>query len=79
MAGNVDGTLMVLRSSHDRRTEALEAFSQLSAVGGMLLGTVLIGGQFSSGYAPDYYGYTARNGYSHRLASAKEASPVDAN
>jgi polysaccharide biosynthesis transport protein len=59
LAGAVDGTIMVLRSSHDRRNETLQAFAQLSAVGGTLLGTVLIGGQFGRGYpsADDRYGY----------------------
>ncbi len=52
LAGHADGTVMVLRSSHDRRAEALQAFAQLHAAGGALLGTVLIGGDFGRDYDP---------------------------
>ena len=72
LAGAADGTIMVLRSSHDRRTDALEAFAQLSAVGGALLGTVLIGGQFGRGY-------DGQNGYSYPYKYTDDGRPVIAS
>ncbi|NLX21148.1 MAG: polysaccharide biosynthesis tyrosine autokinase [Phycisphaerae bacterium] len=56
LASYADGTIMVLRSSHDMRNEAMEAYAQLSAAGGRLLGTVFIGGR-SHGSRPYSYGY----------------------
>ncbi len=56
LASYVDGTIMVLRSSHDMRNEAMEAYAQLSAAGGRLLGTVFIGGSSRSA-RPYAYGY----------------------
>ncbi len=63
LASRAEGTVMVLRSSHDRKKEATEAYAQLKAAGGNLIGTVLIGGRFSQregnryAYTYDYYYY----------------------
>lgn len=56
LAKQADGTLMVLRSSHSRRAEAAQTFADLSAAGGRLLGTVLVGTRSEGMYAP-YYAY----------------------
>lgn len=56
LSGYVDGTLMVLRASHDLRNEAMEAYAQLSAAGGKLVGTVFIGGEGNGKSRP--YGYS---------------------
>ena len=45
LARKVDGALMVVRASQNRRKEAEDAYSYLSAVGARLLGVVLIGGK----------------------------------
>lgn len=56
LAGQADGAIMVLRSSHCSRTDAVEAYAGLSAAGATLLGTVLTGTRHrSSYYAYDYY------------------------
>ncbi len=58
LAGQVDGTVMVLRSSHCARPDVIQAYADLSAAGGTLLGTILIGGQSASRYGYGYgYGY----------------------
>lgn len=56
LARQVDGTVMVLRASHCRRTEVLQAQADLNAVGCRLLGTVLVGGAGASqyGYGAEY-------------------------
>jgi capsular exopolysaccharide synthesis family protein len=60
LAGQADGTVMVLRSSHCRRSDVVQAYSDLSAAGGSLMGTILIGGEKGSGYGYGYgYGYGA--------------------
>lgn len=53
-----DGTIMVLRASHTRRTDVLQALLDLQSAGGRLLGTILVGTRFGSGYGydADYYG-----------------------
>jgi len=56
IAGEVDGTIMVSRASHCRRTDVIQACADVTAAGGPLLGTVLVGVQQRSGY-----GYS--NGY----------------
>lgn len=71
LAGSVDGTIMVLRSSHDRRTETMDAISQLAAVGGTLLGTVLIGSESGAG---DYGSYGRYYEYGRALAAAAPSS-----
>ncbi|MEW6249148.1 MAG: AAA family ATPase [Planctomycetota bacterium] len=60
VARNADGTVMVVRERHCRRTAVIEALALLSAAGGQLLGTVFIGseGQGRYGYGYGYgYGY----------------------
>ncbi|MGB2986090.1 MAG: polysaccharide biosynthesis tyrosine autokinase [Phycisphaerae bacterium] len=64
LAGQADGTILVLRSAHCRRAEVLQAYADLSAGGGTLLGTILIGVRFGTGYG--YYGdYRAYGDGSH--------------
>lgn len=59
LAGYADGTLMVLRASHESRTDALKAFSQIISAGGNVLGMILIGGCQGGGYGYGYrYHYT---------------------
>ncbi|UCG33181.1 MAG: polysaccharide biosynthesis tyrosine autokinase [Phycisphaerales bacterium] len=53
LAGQADGTIMVLRASHSRRPEVVQAYADLSAAGGTLLGTILVGVRGGSG--PGYY------------------------
>lgn len=62
LARQTDGTLMVLRSSHTRRSDVVQAYADLSAAGGTLLGTVLVGARIGSGYSYDcgYQGYSRR-------------------
>lgn len=43
LAGQADGTVMVLRASHSRRQDAIEAYACLGATGARLLGTILTG------------------------------------
>ena len=43
LAGQADGTILVLRSSHCRRNDVTQTYAHLSAAGGTLLGTVLVG------------------------------------
>ena len=70
-AGLADGTVMILRASHCRRNDVIQAYADLAAGGGTLLGTVLIGGQARRGYGYDYsYSY----GYS-RQVQQKTSSP----
>ena len=67
LAGQADGTIMVLRSAHCRRNEVIQAYADLSAGGGTLLGTVLVGAQVGSGYG--YYADYRRTGTVPRLPS----------
>ena len=65
LASQADGTLMVLRSSHCRRTDVTHAYADLGAAGGKLLGTVLVGVRHGDGYGYSYgygYGYGAYGG-----------------
>ncbi len=76
LARYADGTLMILRSSHDRRTEALKAYVQLSNAGGVLLGTILIGGRFGRDYGYSYeygYYYSYAYGYGYGGRGRKDA------
>lgn len=58
LASQADGTLMVLRSSHCRRTDVTRAYADLGAAGGKLLGTVLVGVRRDEAYGYTYgYGY----------------------
>ncbi len=55
----VDGTILTIRASHSRRTDAVETMNRLRAAGGDLIGTVLIGSDKRS----RYYGYNNDYGY----------------
>lgn len=58
LARQVDGAIMVSRSSHCRRTDVIQACADLNAAGGPLLGSVLVGVQPGSGYGYRYeYSY----------------------
>ena len=59
LAGQADGVVMVLRASHSRRAEVIQAYADLSAAGGTLLGTVLVdvNPKASIGYYGDYQSY----------------------
>lgn len=67
VAGQADGTIMVLRASRSRRAEVVQAYADLSATGGSLLGTVLVGAipDLRSHYQGDY-------GLDHAAFSAAE-------
>ncbi len=54
LAGQADGTIMVLRASHCRRAGLVQAYADLSAAGGRLFGSVLVTDQFDHAYASDY-------------------------
>ncbi len=54
LAGRADGTILVLRSSHTRRGEVVQAYADLSAAGAKLLGTVLVDTRSQPRYG--YYG-----------------------
>ncbi len=56
LAPHADGTIMVLRSAHCRRGEVAQAYADLNAAGGNLLGTVLVGAP-GHGRSGEYYGY----------------------
>lgn len=59
LAGHADGTLMVLRSSHCKRSDAIEAYAELSAAGARLVGSVLVGATDSLGRYSYHYGQSA--------------------
>lgn len=70
LASQADGTIMVLRSSHCRRTDVTRAYADLGAAGGKLLGTILVG------VRPDEaYGYTYGYGYGQYGGVSKGALP----
>ncbi len=54
LGGLCDGTIMVIRASHCRRTEVAEAYNSLATTGANVLGTILIGGSRSADYYRDY-------------------------
>jgi capsular exopolysaccharide synthesis family protein len=54
LARQVDGVIMVSRSSHCRRTDVIQACADLTAAGGPLLGSVLVGVQPGLGYGYRY-------------------------
>jgi capsular exopolysaccharide synthesis family protein len=62
LASQADGVLMVLRASQSRRDEVVQAYADLSAAGGTLLGTVLVGAGTGRGYG-GYGGYGAYDAY----------------
>lgn len=60
LARQVDGAIMVSRASHCRRSEVIQACADLTAAGGPLIGSVLVGVQPGSGYGYSYeYSYDA--------------------
>jgi capsular exopolysaccharide synthesis family protein len=68
LAGHAEGTIMVMRASHDSRPEVVEAHSLLAEAGSRLLGTVLIGGTLGTGRGGGYrygYGYGYGDGYGY--------------
>ncbi len=54
LAGQADGTILVLRASHCRRADVIQAYGDLSAAGGTLLGMVLVGARTGRGYSYQY-------------------------
>lgn len=62
LAAQADGTIMVLRASHCRRAGLVQAYADLSAAGGRLLGSVLVTDQFSRTYASEYASEYAYSG-----------------
>ena len=56
LSSHADGTVMVLRSSQCRRSDAVEAYAELSAAGARLLGSVLVGATDSLAAYPYHYG-----------------------
>lgn len=60
LAGEADGTILVLRSDYCRRDDVVRAFSDLRAAGASLLGTVFIGSPHAKSYYQRYE--TPRNG-----------------
>ncbi len=64
LARQVDGTVMVLRSSRCKRPDVVQAYADLSAAGGTLLGTVLVGSK-----QREKYGYGEGYSYSHYLTT----------
>ena len=59
MATQTDGAVLVSRSAHCRRTDVIQACADLNAVGGELLGTILVGTRGGSryGYGTGYEAY----------------------
>lgn len=65
LATQADGAVMVLRASHTKRPDAIRAYADLSASGGTLLGSVLVGVPSGNGYG--YRGYGSDSGYAAAL------------
>lgn len=62
LASQADGVLMVLRASQSKREEVVQAYADLSAAGGTLVGTVLVGTSGGRGYG-GYGGYSSYDAY----------------
>ncbi len=62
LASQADGVLMVQRASQSKREEVLQAYADLSAAGGTLVGTVLVGTSGGRGYG-GYGGYGSYDAY----------------
>jgi succinoglycan biosynthesis transport protein ExoP len=62
LAGMTDGVLLILRSTHTRRADVVQSIQDIHSSGGQLIGTVLVGTRFGSGYGYDagYYSYAGR-------------------
>lgn len=54
---HADGTIIVVREEHCRRTGVADAYQCLVSSGAKLLGTIFIGSDHGSGYDPAYQGY----------------------
>lgn len=61
IAGQVDGTIMVVRQEKSRRADVIDALASISSSGGKLLGTIFVGSTRHSYYQRDYY-YRHDNG-----------------
>jgi polysaccharide biosynthesis transport protein len=57
LARQVDGTIMVAREGHCRRSEIVSALASLGVAGAKMLGTVFISSVRSADYRPGYYNY----------------------
>jgi capsular exopolysaccharide synthesis family protein len=57
IARQVDGTILVVREEHCRRSEIVDALASLSMSGAKMLGTLFIGSVRSVGYRRTYYDY----------------------
>jgi len=82
LASQADGVLMVLRASQSKREEVIQAYADLSAAGGTLVGTVLVGTSGGRGYGgyggyDSYDSYLTASGDGPRKLEAKE-SRIDA-
>lgn len=73
MAHHADGTILVVRASHDARSEAIEAAGHLKDSGPELLGTVLIGGDQPR---KSKYGYGYGYGYGQPYHAQSEVSAI---
>ncbi len=73
LASQADGVVMIMRSAHCRRTDALRACSDLSLAGARLLGTVLVGVTGRERYG-DRYGYGYGYGYGYTYGRAYVAT-----
>lgn len=71
LATQADGVVMVLRASHTKRPDVIRAYADLSASGGTLLGSVLVGVPAGRGYG--YGGYGSYGGYAAALTGDQTA------
>lgn len=71
LAGHADGAVMVLRASHCRQADAMEAYAHLCAAGATLFGTILTGSR-SDGTSGYYAGYGSYRKTSNALPAQVE-------
>jgi Mrp family chromosome partitioning ATPase len=71
LATQADGAVMVLRASHTKRPDVIRAYADLSASGGTLLGSVLVG--VPAGREYGYGGYGSYGGYAAALTGDQTA------
>ena len=57
IARQVEGTILVAREGHCRRSEIVETLASLGVAGAKMLGTILIGSVRTVGYRQRYYDY----------------------
>lgn len=74
LARHCEGSVLVMRALHDRRTDAVDAHAMLSDTGRKVLGTVLIGGESRGGRS---YGQGYGYGYGAEYYSARRREPAD--